>query len=318
MSSVLPTTHPVHLGVWTNWSQGPVFGYTLTLNRDTGNLLIAFLAFFVAFTGTRFWRILCQVIHCFRSSQTAKDGLHHQRQVILRNSTTPSEGLWSIALIIWAWRSVKPPMQLLASTVPIAAVAATCALGFLAASGFSSQLSVATVNEVLLQGSRCGYIRPNLTSDSVRITNPQTSKMWASAANYAEDCYKQSNTGFLNCGVLVAGNLPFTIVSNASCPFAAKLCHTNNSSLWLDTGYLDSNDHFGLNAPPSKRFQWRRVIHCSPLVTDGYRSFVQVGNSTVARYYYGQSPLNKGNFTYEYNVRNPNRNFNFATEYTIR
>jgi hypothetical protein len=39
---------PVYLGVWTNWSRGQVMGSTLTLDRRNGSLLIAFLAFFVA------------------------------------------------------------------------------------------------------------------------------------------------------------------------------------------------------------------------------------------------------------------------------
>lgn len=40
--------YPVHIGTWTNWSRGAVMGSTLTIRRDVGNLLIAFVAFFVA------------------------------------------------------------------------------------------------------------------------------------------------------------------------------------------------------------------------------------------------------------------------------
>jgi hypothetical protein len=42
------TSYPVYLGTWINWSRGPVFGATLTLTRNDANLLIAFVAFFVA------------------------------------------------------------------------------------------------------------------------------------------------------------------------------------------------------------------------------------------------------------------------------
>jgi hypothetical protein len=42
--------YPVYLGVWTNWSRGPVFGSTLTLDRTNASLLIAFVAFFVAWS----------------------------------------------------------------------------------------------------------------------------------------------------------------------------------------------------------------------------------------------------------------------------
>jgi hypothetical protein len=47
--------YAVYTGYWTNWSQSPVFRATLTLTRSDANLLIAFIAFFIAFVGTRFW-----------------------------------------------------------------------------------------------------------------------------------------------------------------------------------------------------------------------------------------------------------------------
>lgn len=62
LSSVDVDTH-VHLGLWTDWSRGAVFGRTLTMTRGNANLLIAFTASFVAIVATRFWRILCLAIH---------------------------------------------------------------------------------------------------------------------------------------------------------------------------------------------------------------------------------------------------------------
>jgi hypothetical protein len=48
MTSDSTDQYVVYLGKWTNWSRGPVFGATLTLSREDANLLIAFVAFFVA------------------------------------------------------------------------------------------------------------------------------------------------------------------------------------------------------------------------------------------------------------------------------
>lgn len=39
---------PIYIGSWTNWDQGKVHGATLTLRREDSNILIAFLAFFIA------------------------------------------------------------------------------------------------------------------------------------------------------------------------------------------------------------------------------------------------------------------------------
>jgi hypothetical protein len=40
--------YPVYLGFWVNHSRGPVFGGTLTINREEGNILIAVISFYVA------------------------------------------------------------------------------------------------------------------------------------------------------------------------------------------------------------------------------------------------------------------------------
>lgn len=77
--------YPVYLGAWTNWSHGKISGLTITLTNQNGALLTAFLALFVTFTSTCFWRILSFTLHQHLSSSSAQDGLYHQRQSILRN-----------------------------------------------------------------------------------------------------------------------------------------------------------------------------------------------------------------------------------------
>lgn len=89
--------YKVHLGVWTDWSRGRVLGATLTLDRQQANLLIAFTASFVVFVGSRFWHILCLFLHQIYSTSDLRDALHHQRQVVLRNSGTSDAGLVSFS-----------------------------------------------------------------------------------------------------------------------------------------------------------------------------------------------------------------------------
>jgi hypothetical protein len=54
---------------------------------------------------------------------------------------------------------------------------------------------------------------------------------------------------------------------NAPCPFPHKLCKSTYGNLFLDTGYLNSNEYFGINTPPEERFYFRNPLHCAPLAT---------------------------------------------------
>jgi hypothetical protein len=47
------TNYEVKLGFWTNWSDGKILGATMTLTRQHGGFLIAFLAIFVGMAGKR-------------------------------------------------------------------------------------------------------------------------------------------------------------------------------------------------------------------------------------------------------------------------
>jgi hypothetical protein len=91
--AVQTVKYGVYLGMWTNWSRGRVLGATLTLSREDGNYLLSFTAFFIGFVSTRFWRIMCFILHNLFSTSTPRDALYHQQQAILRNSYSADSGL---------------------------------------------------------------------------------------------------------------------------------------------------------------------------------------------------------------------------------
>ncbi|KAI3325290.1 hypothetical protein HD806DRAFT_521573 [Xylariaceae sp. AK1471] len=62
--------------------------------------------------------------------------------------------------------------------------------------------------------------------------------------------------------------IPSYISNKEPCPFLGGISQTNPSNLILDTGYMDSHNHFGMNAPPDQRILVRRLI---PLRTACYR-----------------------------------------------
>lgn len=108
--SVEPTADfdDVYLGFWTNWAKGSISSLTLTTTRESGGLLIAFLAIFIGAAGRSFWRISCLLIHRSLSSEAARDALFHQRQVLLRSSPTPVQTIKELFYMMLAWRPAAP------------------------------------------------------------------------------------------------------------------------------------------------------------------------------------------------------------------
>ncbi|KAF4543286.1 Cytochrome p450 protein [Lasiodiplodia theobromae] len=101
---------------------------------------------------------------------------------------------------------------------------------------------------------------------------PYYTKQMKNAANYVQQCYSPEASGKLGCNTFVKKRLQMGTTVNASCPFSGGICRRDNQTLLLDTGYLDSHEDFGLNAPAEER--------------------------SYTRYHYGQFDF--ANYTYEY------------------
>lgn len=278
----------VYLGVWTNWVRGPVFGQTLTTTKESGNLLIAFTAVFVGLVASRFWIILCLCLHRFYSTQQPRNTLHHQRQVILRNSVSPEASLSSVVQALWAWRRFNAAA--VASFLPVALLATITLVAFTAAGGFSSSISSAVGDEVLINNPNCGLLLLSSSSvaDSSFFVEYQALRL-NDAANYAQLCYDNRTDNGGACNRFVTDTLPTASTNtSASCPFAARMCRNQNSNVRLDTGYIDGNRDVGLNAPDNKSFKWRYVLHCAPIVTDGFVTHYSAENGgETVRFHYG-------------------------------
>lgn len=260
--------YPIRLGIWTNWSRGQVLGVTLTLRRQDANLLVAFTAFYVAFVASRFWRIICFAFHRQYAKATSQNAIYHQRQAILRNSSTPEEGILQLVRLIWANRERGDRL----APLFIAVVAAVCIAAFAIAGGLSSQISTAVGTEVLIQSLNCGYNVPGILNSSnpdgpiseiqqffARVPN-RAGKI-KTAANYAQQCYSNNTAGLVDCGRFVRKKLDSIIDDRATCPFQEKMCRSNSTNLRIDSGYIDSHNDLGHNYPAEDRFLARSVIH---------------------------------------------------------
>ncbi|KAK6851590.1 hypothetical protein PG995_011715 [Apiospora arundinis] len=288
------------------------------MTKSSGNILIAFTAIFIPFVGSRLWKMLCFAFHSCSSKRGAQTAIYHQRQVVLRNSPSADSGLVSLLFLVWARRGSFPKTLLHLS--PLLIFAILFIVGFTLAGGYSSQITSATGDEVLLKGDKCGRVSLGRASD-ISSTEIYTQVAWeatkmADADNYAQQCYAGQGSNILDCNRLVVQTLPtITKDGNSACPFESDICLSNSTNIHLDTGYIDSNDHLGLNAPANQRFFWRKVLSCAPLKTDGYTTRHTTDNRTFVRYHYGAQvyqsdpPVN-----YTYSVPDLDAQYNLTTD----
>ncbi|OCL12106.1 hypothetical protein AOQ84DRAFT_334819 [Glonium stellatum] len=318
-SGSFPTPQQIHLGTWTNWSRGPVFGVTLTMTQRNGLLFTAFIALFVTFVGTCFWRISSFILHHIYTRKTAQDGIYHQRQAALRNSAASMTALWTLGLIMWRWRhnKIQRPFNRI---FPVLVLAILNIIGFTIAGIFSSRIAGLTGQEVLLSSKYCGIL--NLaggTNDpSIADGFSYMSEKVNSYMGYVQNCYIDAgDSAGSDCGLFVQQRLNSdvsTVSRNASCPFDTNICRSNDSNIILDTGYLNSHLDLGFNAPELERVLLRRIMHCAPLGMENFTENVNFTDSGTTipytRYNYGPLFLNGSfysNFTYEQSQYSRNR-----------
>jgi hypothetical protein len=95
----------VYTGFWINRSDEPLHVATLTLNRQTGGLIIAFLAIFIGTTARSFWKIIRFLLYLSNSTPDSQDGVYHQQQAVLRNSALALDAVLELSQSGLAWRS---------------------------------------------------------------------------------------------------------------------------------------------------------------------------------------------------------------------
>jgi hypothetical protein len=292
-----------YTGAWINWSEGAIRGATLTLSQKHAGVLSAFLAILVSFAGSLFWIILSFAIHQAYTSEPAQgqDALHSQRQLILRNKTAAGAA-WALIKLPFESGRTASRVKAVGRSLPLAILAILSILLFGVSGLFTSYITKTASKSTIIIGPACGGFKFN-ASDSTM--NSKTLQDTYEAATYVHQCYQGSPSGLL-CGTYARPSIPFTTNQNASCPFASELCAYNNlSAFQMDTGLLDSQTDFGINARPKDRIKFRRVATCAPvkhgsgLVTTrngstyGTIHYINAG----AQYYMGQPYLN---YTFEY------------------
>ncbi|KAI0438894.1 hypothetical protein F4803DRAFT_554594 [Xylaria telfairii] len=154
-----------------------------------------------------------------------------------------------------------------------ATVALLCIVSFTIAGGYSSRVSTAIGDEVIIKSANCGYRNRTLSPLQTPAANVYYGDRMTNAASYATQCYlNETNTGISECNQLTTSRIVGKIDTRAACPFNNTICREKSTNLRIDSGFLNSHIHFGVNAPPDQRIALRNVFHCAPLVTEGYTS----------------------------------------------
>ena len=277
-----------HIGLWKNWSKDTLSVTTVTTSLTVGYIFISAVTLFVSIVGSYCWTIFCYALHQHRSSPKPQDGLYHQEQAILRNSVSDSTTAWDLIRLGWCWRSHAPQARTRTcklTTFPILHMSLFGAASLLSSKFYS------TSAEIRISSNSCGFlnIAPGTfktwndtlwSEDGAELVALRTKAGWS--LDYAKNCY--GSTQNLQCGDFAVRNLP-SETSTAECPFIANgvpLCSdpilgTNQ----IDTGYINTNTHLGINSKKSDAIDYRRVTTCAPLDIE---DFAGISNGTFMLY----------------------------------
>ncbi|KAH0170655.1 hypothetical protein KCU67_g2540, partial [Aureobasidium melanogenum] len=296
----------VYEGIWTDWSSSSTSYNTLTLKTIWGGFLVAFLAMYVRLAGSAFWNIVRFVAHQVgaRRRDYDEEAPFLQQQAILRNTGTPIGASWKLVQSALTWRKLTPASSKRAWKLIV--MASVHGLVFVAAGLFSSRVTKPGRQDVLISNGNCGvWGFPSSTVAGNEGWQTKALNDGNTAAAYARNCYKDGNS-LLGCGLYVKDNLTWTINTNDTCPFAAGMCIGGNTAAYsMDTGALDSLEHFGLNTKESLKYRLKRT--CAPLHTKGFELLEvletpDAGDLKVDNIYFGTNVGGVVNFTNQYVV----------------
>jgi hypothetical protein len=301
-----------YTGVWINWSHGAIQGATLTLPQQYGGLLVAFLAIYVSFAGSQFWKFLTFILHQINTTKPGNehDGLHHQLQVILRNSNGAGGAFWEFIKlpIYWRGRTRRPFYRV----TPFLLLGALNLALFSVASVFTSQVTRVPGNSTIILGPSCGELTFNYSryGNGDIITQSKILADTYEAAAYVRQCYGDNANG-LACRVYNRPSLEFTTNPNAACPFASNICLYNDKSAFsMDTGLIDSHWDLGINAQPEHRIKYRHLTTCAPLHAKQWTTTANVTGIGLV-IYINAGPLLGNNYTFSYVVSSSYAGFGY-------
>lgn len=173
---------------------------------------------------------------------------------------------------------------------------------------------------VLLKETSCGFFEVTQPDDTSNFYSAQKqSNDSRTARQYSSNCYGK-NRGTLACTLLPVQHLPYDIKLDAACPFrGVNRCVTGaNGAIALDTGFLDSHDHLGINTKSKDRIQFRKVMSCAVIHTSDNEISLQAdsltGGKTQIAYWLLGPIQGVSNYTFSYAARNVGSNIGYTVK----
>ena len=237
------------------------------------------------------------------------DGIHHQTQNILRNTTSPFSAAGELALVAIRWRTVETRSRIIRPLF-LAVVPFVIAIGFIFAGIESTRVSTGEgiPSEVKVKPQNCGqslWTPSNTTLQNVGFA------FWLAATGqdaraYVDSCYGNATVPLvpLACTGFAADQINYYLSLNQSCPFEESICLTGpQGSISIDTNLFSFHEVLGINAPQSNRVFARNVATCSILDSSNYSNYSTSidsdGSNTTTHYlYFGPNVDN--DYTYAY------------------
>ncbi|EME45514.1 hypothetical protein DOTSEDRAFT_71279 [Dothistroma septosporum NZE10] len=233
---------------------------------------------------------------------------------MLRNSSSAAGAASQLLKMMYGYRSYK--IRASARSILYLLACAVIFLLWTLCGLYAPYVYTRTGSDVLLAESPyCGFALPQVSDstnggDTFNMFQKRDIDLVSSADAYVQQCYNESSATSAQCSTFPKQSLQYrkTVVG---CPFGANndLCVTvNSSTIQLDTGLLDSNFDFGINARESETLKYRQVATCSPLLA-GSAGLVAIVNTTgtdlaasyppgEVLYEYMFGPTTVGNYTY--------------------
>jgi hypothetical protein len=252
----------IYTGFWSDESLPGVLGSKWTVKQEYANVVVALIAILVSIGVGSAWSLLLFSIHQLRATSAPRDGLFRQQQVLLRSLGNPGSVFLDSIKLAKAW-AVLGRKALFRCLFP-AALGLIFAVGGLAAGVFSSGIISSTSLKVLVGSPDCQQLNMTRYLGAVpAATVTLDNKVHNMAYAYADQCYGSENAPS-QCSSYVSPRIHINS-SFSRTPFPNLTTHNNERALLIDSGYLDSNDIFGINAKPEDRVQIRRKATCAPL-----------------------------------------------------
>jgi len=282
------STVNVYIGTWWNYSNNVL---TLTLRDKEAGILTAALVIFVGFVATNSWNILKFILHQLRATDDTGDELHRQQQVALRNSANHMHAFLLMTRLAFGWGITKRRVSkrdAFGGSIFLISLTLIASLGWAAAQLFLAVFWTAAGDQFLVVPSNCGWIPRcgNISTPKAQACYDYVKAGLDNANTYQLQCYRGRNeSDNSKCSGFPVPHIGWT-GSDADCPFGNKdLCiATNSTPFRMDTGYINSIAHLGVNSDPSSAIDYRYRATCSPLVLD-----YAVSKNGSMFYYYGNN-----------------------------